>query len=126
MSASSPVVVLDQRCTEPVVVRGQGCLVRLLVGEGGIGAGLFGHAEQGEVELDGDRLLRPQGAVVVERGDPLGFGTKRSEPSVVTASTNSMIVRRVGLSAQDERSASPAMSAHLEEVMSGGHGCPWR
>jgi hypothetical protein len=67
-------VVLDHRRPERAVVLGQRRSVRLVVGEAGVGLGLVGHAVEREVELDRDRLLGPQRAVVVEDGDPLGVG----------------------------------------------------
>ena len=49
------------------------------------------HAVEREVELNGHRLLAPERAVVVKRGDAFGTGTKSGEPGVVTFVTKSMM-----------------------------------
>ena len=68
------VVVLDHRLTEPAQVVLVRRLVRLLVAQLRVGLGHLGESPQREVELDRDRLLRPQRAVVVERGDAFLWG----------------------------------------------------
>jgi hypothetical protein len=74
------VVVLDHRLAEPTEVLLVGRLERLLLAQCRIGFGQLGEATQREVELDRDRLLGPQGAVVVDDGDALLRG---DEPAAV-------------------------------------------
>ena len=59
-------------------------------------------AVEREGDLEVDRLLGPQRAVVVEGGDALGDAARSSgKPSVVTPATKSMIDRFAGPSFQD-------------------------
>ena len=49
------------------------------------------HAVKGEKELCLKRLLAPERAVVIERGDALGGGTNSGPPCFVTRATKSRI-----------------------------------
>jgi hypothetical protein len=53
------VVVLHDRLAQPPVVALDRRPVGLASGQRWVLAGEFGHPEEGEVELDGDRLLAP-------------------------------------------------------------------
>ncbi len=71
-------VVLDHRLAQPAEVVLVGRLVRLLLAQRRVGLGQLGESAQREVELNRDRLLRPQRAVVVERGDAFLRGDETS------------------------------------------------
>jgi hypothetical protein len=64
-------VVLDQHGTEPPQVALGGRLPRLAFAQLGLRRRHLGEPAEDEVRLDRDGLLAPQGAVVVEDGDPL-------------------------------------------------------
>ena len=69
-------IVFGYHTTQPVEILLPGGLPGLFGTQRGVSSGLRSQPAQEIVELDISRFLAPEGAVVVENGDPLGWWDK--------------------------------------------------